>query len=277
MWLNIGTFLIAMGVHFFKFPNNFNIGGVTGLAVVLGYWYPNISASLFMFILNTILLIIGYMCFGRSFGFKTTYSSLILSVMVAVMEKIAPMHHPLTEQPLMELIFAVILPGMGAAIIFNIRASNGGTDILGMLMKKYTSLNIGTALALADLTIASLNFIAFGPTSGLYSLLGLLCRATITDHVIESLNLHKHYTIITSNEKAVVDYITHNLNRSATKIKAEGAFSGQPKVMLITVLKRSQGVMLQHFLNEHDPEAFVYVTNTSKIIGKGFAVGMRDL
>lgn len=270
-WLNFGTFLISLGVYYFKFPNKFNTGGVTGLAVVIPEWFPNVNAATVMLILNITLLVIGYLVIGKGFGFKTTYSSLTMSGWIWLMEHILPVTKPMTDQPLLELIFAVLIPGFGAAILFNIRASNGGTDIVGMILKKYTSLNIGTALGLADFFITMLSFVAFGPKIGLYSILGLLMRATIIDYVIESLNLHKYYTIITAHPPEIIEFITKNLKRSATIVHAEGAYTGQQKVLIMTVLKRGQGVMLQHFIHETDPHAFLFITNTSEIIGKGFA------
>lgn len=271
MWLNLGTLLISIGLHFFKFPNSFNTGGVSGLALVVAEWFPNMTPSGLMFWLNNILLVLGYLIFGRNFGFKTTYSSIAMSGMIGVLEHLCPMNGTLTNQPLLELFFAVLLPGFGAAILFNIKASNGGTDIVGMILKKYTSLNIGTALGLADLLVTLLSFLAFGPAVGLFSLLGLIIKSSVIDYVIQSLNLHKQYTIVTTHCEEVRTYITGKLGRSATIVEAKGAFTGQPKVMIVTVLKRSQGVSLQHYLHEIDPESFVYITNTSEIIGKGFA------
>lgn len=272
LWLNVGTLLISMGVYFFKFPNSFNTGGVSGLAVVLAKWYPSMSPSVLMFILNTILLVIGYLIFGKSFGFKTAYSSNIMSVMIWGMEKLYPIAPgtTLTGEPLLELIFAVLLPGIGGAILFNIHASNGGTDIVGMILKKYTSLNIGTALGLADLSVTMLSFFAFGPAISLFSVLGLVIKGTVIDTVIESINLHKYYTIITDRSPEVIEFITKKLKRSATITHAEGAFTGESKVIIMTVLKRSQGLSLQQFIHETDPTAFLFITNTSEIIGKGF-------
>lgn len=270
LWLNLGTFLIAVGIYFFKYPNNFNTGGISGLSVVMGKIMPSISPAQSMFILNLILLLVGYLVLGKGFGFMTTYSTIAMSGMIWLFEKIYPLKKPMSNQPILELFFAILLSGLGAAILFNIHASNGGTDIIGMILKKYTNINIGTALGLTDLGITLLNFYAFGATSGLFSLFGLVVKATLTDHVIESLNLHKYYTIITAKSDEVVSFITATLHRSATLSHAEGAFTGQPKVIIMTVLKRSQGILLQQFIHEVDPHAFLFITNTSEIIGKGF-------
>lgn len=269
-WLNIGTFLIAVGLHFFKFPSHLNTGGISGLALVLTALWPSSSPATFMFIVNNILLLAGYVIFGKSFGFKTTYSSIMLSVMIWVLEQIYPMTAPLTQLPLLELMFGVLLPGFGAGIIFNINASNGGSDIIGMILKKFTALNIGTALGIVDLFIVLLSIPFFSAQIVLLNILGLFIKAFVTDLVIEGIRLHKYFTIITTKPELICHFINHQLNSSATITEAKGAFSGENRSLIFTVMRRSKALRLQKFLHENDPEAFLFITNTSEIIGKGF-------
>lgn len=272
LWLNIGTFLIAAGIYFFKFPNHFNTGGVSGVAIVFQQVFPNYSASLFLFIINTLLLILGYIIFGKAFGFKTLYSSVMLSVFIYLLEIFLPLNKnsTLTGEPVLELIFGVLLPGVGAAIIFNIDASNGGSDIIGMILKKYTNLNIGTALGIVDIIFVAMSFPVSGVKINLLNVLGLFIKATVTDMVIESLNLHKYFTIITTQPEKICNFITFNLKKSATVTKAQGAYSKEERSLILTVLRRGQAIKLQKFMHDNDPEAFMLITNTSEIIGKGF-------
>ena len=134
--LNAGTLIITIGVYFFKFPNDFSTGGVTGVSVVLTHYFPSLSASNFVTILNVALLILGFLVFGRGFGFMTAYSSLEMSFVLELLERFVPMDAPFTAEPLMELLFAVGLPAVGSAMLFEIDASNGGTDIVAMILKK---------------------------------------------------------------------------------------------------------------------------------------------
>lgn len=122
--LTTGTLLIALGVYFFKFPNNFSTGGVSGISIVLAHYAPNLSAGAFVFIINMALLLLGFAVFGRSFGVRTAYTSLLLSCATWGLEYIFPMDAPMTTQPLLELIFAVALPAVGSAILFNMQASS---------------------------------------------------------------------------------------------------------------------------------------------------------
>ena len=205
--LNAGTLLITIGVYFFKFPNNFSTGGVTGISIVLTKYFPSLSASSFVSILNIILLVIGFMVFGRGFGFKTAYSSLFMSAVLELLQRFYPMSAPFTDQPLMELLFAVGLPAVGSAILFNIDASNGGTDIVAMIMKKYTSLDIGKSLMLSDLVITLLAGVAYGMRAGMFSLLGLIIKTTLLDSVMESFNMCKYFTIVTKNPDLICNFI----------------------------------------------------------------------
>lgn len=270
LWLNLGTFFIALGIYLFKFPNNFNTGGISGLALFLTKIFPDISPAAFMFVINTLLLVLGYIFFGKKFGLKTVYSSLILSFMIEVMEKIHLITNPLTNLPTVELLFSVILPGVGAAIIFNIDASNGGTDILGMIVKKYTNLNIGTTLGIVDTLMVVISFPVFPLSINLLNILGLLIKATITDMVIENLNLAKYFTIITSEPQKLCEYININLKSSATISQAKGAYSGEDRFIVMTVMRRGKALKLQKFMRQNDPTAFMFITNTSEIIGRGF-------
>ena len=111
------------------------------------------SASSYTFIINMALLVLGFLFLGKSFGAKTVYVSVLTSVGLSALEKLFPMSAPLTTEPVLELIFAIFLPALSAAILFNIGASGGGTDIVAMILKKYTSVPIGTALVLVDCVI----------------------------------------------------------------------------------------------------------------------------
>lgn len=267
--LTISTLIMAVGIYFFKFANNFTFGGITGIAVLVAKFLP-ISASDFSFAVNILLLIIGWIVLGKSFAEKTAYSTILLSVSLSLLERIYPMSHPLTNEPLLELIFAILLPALGSAILFNIGASSGGTDVIAMILKKYTSVDIGKGLMLSDLIFTLAGFLVFNVKTGLYSLFGLIMRSALIDNFIESFNRSKYFHVVTSNATCICDFIQNDLQRGATIVNATGAFTGDDKYIILTVLSPSQAVKLRNFIKEHDPKAFLLVSNTSEIIGKGF-------
>lgn len=267
--LTISTLIMAVGIYFFKFTNNFTFGGITGIAVLVAKFLP-ISASDFSFVVNILLLIIGWIVLGKRFAEKTAYSTILLSVSLSLLERIYPMSHPLTNEPLLELIFAILLPALGSAILFNIGASSGGTDVIAMILKKYTSVDIGKGLMISDLIFTLAGFLVFNVKTGLYSLFGLIMRSALIDNFIESFNRSKYFHVVTSNATCICDFIQNDLQRGATIVNATGAFTGDDKYIILTVLSPSQAVKLRNFIKEHDPKAFLLVSNTSEIIGKGF-------
>ena len=267
--LTFSTLLIAFGTYFFKFTNNFTFGGITGLAVLIAKT-GLISAGDFNFIASMILLIIGMFILGKKFAATTAYCSILLSVSLSVLERLFPMHSPFTDEPMLVLCFAIALPALGSAILFNIGSSSGGTDIIAMILKKYSSFDIGKALLISDALITASGFFIFDIETGLFSLLGLSIRSFMIDTFIESFNLSKYFNVVCDNPEPICDYIVHTLGRSASVCLAKGAYSGNDKYIILTALNRMQAVHLRNFIRENDKEAFILISNTSEIIGKGF-------
>lgn len=264
-----GAAIVALGVYFFKIPNNFSTGGVSGISVVLSGFFKLQSASVIASVMNIIMLVIGFIVLGKKCGLKIIIGSVVMSLTLVLCEFFVPMSKPLTDEPFLELLYAVLLPGIGSALLFNINGSTGGTDIVAMILRKYTSINIGNALFLSDLLI-TLGAFLFGIKVGLFSLLGLFSKTMIVDTVIENINTVKCFSIITSNPQAISEYITSTLNRSTTIIDATGGYTHENKKVVVAVISRIQAIQLRRYLRENYPEAFIIITNSSEIIGKGF-------
>lgn len=268
--LNCGLILTAMGIAIFKTPNHFAFGGTSGISIVLSTLFPRWNVGIFMWLVNAVLVILGFLFLGiRSMGW-TIYSSFALSFFVSLFESLYPLHAPLTGDTFLELCFAVILPALGSAIVFNVGASTGGTDIVAMILHKYTSLEIGRALMLSDLGIVLAAAYLYGARTGLYCILGLVLKCTVVDGAIESLNLRKVCTVISRYPEQVSDFIINELHRSATEQPAFGAYTHDRKKVLMTVLTRGEAARLRLFLRKTDPHAFMTIVNSSEIVGKGF-------
>lgn len=267
--ITVSTLLIAVGIYFFKFPNDFTFGGVSGLSVVLGRVTP-LSPGVANLILNAILVVCGFLFLGRDFGVKTVYSSFLLSGAVWALERLIHMERPLTDEPMLELVFAVTLPAFGSAVLFNVGASSGGTDIIAMILKKHTSANIGRALFFSDLFITLSSFFVFSIKTALFSFLGLLAKSLVVDSVIENINLRKYFQVICSKPEPICRYIVDVLNRGATVFDATGAYSHRHKYVVLTVMNRAQAAQLRRFIRSTEPDAFLLICNTSEIIGRGF-------
>ena len=274
-WLNLGTVILAVGVYFFKFPNHFTTGGVSGISIVAAHYIPNLTTATLNMILNVVLLIVGAAFLGKGFGAKTAYSALVSSGLTLLLEKLVPMSAPMTSQPVLELMFAVGLPAVGSAILFNVDASSGGTDIIAMLVKKYSHMNIGLALAIADLIVAIGACFAFGMETGLFSLFGLFMKSYMVDAVMDNLRTYKVFQIITDNPDPICKFIMENLHHSATIMEGRGSFTHEERKVIMTVINRSQAIRLQLFVRATDPHSFITITSSSEIVGKGFR-GMSE-
>ena len=267
--ITAAVLIMDIGIYVFKFPNNFSFGGVSGMAVVICRFLPFTASQINLFI-NLLLLLVGFAVLGRNFGVKTAYVTVLSSVLLNIFEKLFPMAHPLTDEIMLELCFAIILPALAAALLFFENASGGGTDIFAMIIKKYSTMNISTALLVTDLIVVILAFLIFDTLTGLCSVLGLMAKTLLIDKTIERMKLNKFFTIISNNPQPICDFITKDLNHSATLYDAVGAYSDQQRTVILTVVDVKQAVYLQRFIHDTEPTAFIAITKSSEIIGKGF-------
>lgn len=267
--LNFGLAVLAAGVHFFKAPNNFAFGGTSGISILISSLTPfNVGTA--MLLINAVLVVIGLVFLGPKRMGVTIYSSMALSVFVDLFERIWPMSAPFTDDKFLELCYAVILPAVGSAVVFNIGASSGGTDIVAMILSDKTSIEIGKALLLSDFLIALAAGGLYGVRTGMYCVLGLLAKAFVVDGVIENINIRKKITIVSQHPDEILQFIINDLKRGATVYTAHGAFSGRDEEVITTVLGRRQAVLLRNYIRRVDPASFITIVNSSETIGKGF-------
>ncbi len=268
--ITISIFIMAIGVYFFKFPNNFCFGGVTGAAVVFAEITP-LSASTFSFIVNMALLVLGFIFLGKGFAFKTTYATVLLSGLLLFFEKVHPLAHPLSNEPMLELIFAITLPAIASALLFYEGASSGGTDVVAMIVKKYTHVeDIGIALFITDLIMIIIACFVFDIKTALYSFVGLTLKSFLIDAIIENIMLRKSVMITCDDKDLICRFITEDLNKSATIVNAKGAYTNEDKYLIFTTLTRQQAAAVRGFIHENHLRAFISMSSTSEVFGKGF-------
>ena len=272
LFITFGTVLLAAGVYFFKIPNGFATGGVSGIGTVLGRIFPSVTPGVWIMGINVALLIIGAIFLGRETGVRTVYCSLLFSGLNFIAERIIPLGAPLTAEPFMELVYAMLLTAAGSAIIFYGEASSGGTDIVALILKKYAHMDVGKALLVTDFLIAASTFFVFGTVAGLFSILGLFAKAFLVDAIIDNFGSCKYFVVITepSLSDEINNFIMRELHHGATAVDAVGTYTGADKIMIHTVCRRMEAIRLRRSIREIDPHAFVIITTTSEIVGKGF-------
>ncbi len=268
--ITCAVILMDIGIYVFKFPNHFSFGGVSGMAVVLAD-FTVLSAAQINLVMNLLLLVLGFAILGKNFGIKTAYVTVLSSLLLNLLELLFPMSTPLTNEIMLELCFAILLPALAAAILFYENASGGGTDIIAMIIRKYSTMNVSTGLLCTDLIVVICAFLVFDTVTGLCSILGLLAKSLVIDKFIERMKLNKYFTIVSTNPDPICNYITQELHHSATTYHAQGAYSHKDRVIILTVVDVRQAIYLERFIKKTEPTAFVMVTKSSEIVGKGFA------
>ncbi|MCI9168302.1 MAG: YitT family protein [Dorea sp.] len=267
--LTLATIGTIVENYLFKFPNHFTFGGVTGIAVLLSGVFGG-TPNTYAFVINILLFGLGFLVLGKGFGIKSIYVTLLFSVGLEAVQYIYPVTEPVTTQPVLDWIFAFVITAVSSAVIFNLGASSGGTDIIALILKKYTKIKIGKALMIVDFVVVVSSFFIYGATVGCFSLAGYLAKAFFVDSVIESLNSYKYFTIISEDSAEICEFIQDKLNHSATIYTAEGAYAHKKKVVIMTVVNRNQAMRLRNFVRATQPDAFMMITNSSEIIGNGF-------
>lgn len=268
--LTFATALSAVGVYFFRLPNHFSIGGASGIGILLGELLPWGTAGTFTASISFCLVFVGFLFLGKSFGWKTVYCSVLFSTLLQGLEWLVPHHGPLTDQRMLELLFAAILPAVASALLLNVGGSTGGTEVVALILKKYTALDTGKALLCVDILFTGATFFLFDFETGLYSSLGLFIKAVLLDSVLEELQRKKALFIVTEKPDEVLEYITKHIHRGATLWGAEGGYSHGDRWVVLTVMSRGQSAKLLGVLREIDSSVFIVSENSSEIYGKGF-------
>ena len=271
MYMNVGIVLIACATYFFLVPNRFVTGGMTGLSTILGS-VTNISISTWLMCLNVCMLIIGFLFLGKSTGIWTVYCSLGYSSLMLLYEQIIPMEgKTLTDEPFLELCVGITIYAIGTATIFYAGASSGGMDIMALIIQKYAKIDVGRAVLFVNMFIAIGSIMVFkNVKTGILSLVGLFANSFIIDIVIDNFDSCKYFVVITEKPDLVAEYIMNTLHHGVTISDAIGGYTRMKKGMVHTVCRRYEAMKLRSAVKRIDENAFIVVTTSSEIIGKGF-------
>ena len=186
--LNFGLLILSGSIYFFKVPNGFATGGVSGLALLLSRAVGIMTQAQYTAVLNGALLILGLIFLGKGCGGMTIVCTVIYTVEMSILEALVPMNGPLTDQTFLELAYAILLGGIGSAILFECNASSGGTDIVAMIISfKKPGIRVGRALLISDFIIVIATGFLLGLRSGITSLIGLILKGTLIDAIMKRL------------------------------------------------------------------------------------------
>ena len=281
-WLSAYTYLILGSIIFavadilFVVPYKLAPGGVYGIATVLNTMF-SWKISYCTFAMEIPLIILGTIILGPRFGVKTIVSVAIILITVWVMETYVSVGYPkVILDPMLNAIVAGVFYGISIGLIFKSRATSGGSDIIAMIMAKYTKLSLGKLVMIVDGIIVMFTLVqptetgTIGWEFAIYSLIIIYIEGKIIDMVVSGASYHKTVMIVSEHFESIADKIKNDLKRGATIFQGTGAYSGEDKKMIYSVMSRRELEILKLHIKEVDPEAFVNVTEANEIIGKGF-------
>lgn len=268
-----GSFILGLGFVLFINPYNIVPGGAYGVGIVVHHLVPEIPVGSFGLALNIPLIIIAVRILGPRFGVKTIVGMVLSSLFMDLQTIVIGENDPLglENEILLSCVFGGVTIGLGLGLIFKAKATSAGSDIVAMIIAKSTRLPVGQLLILVDSVIVLLGLIVFKDWKvPLYSWIVIFVTGKVIDGVLEGVNYDKSLFIISNQPEKIREKIINDLNRGGTYLNGTGMYGQNERPVIFTVVNRRELAILEDYIHEIDPDAFLTVSNTSEILGNGF-------
>lgn len=274
----IGAFILASGFVFFIDPHRIAPGGVYGIGIVLHYlteglfsWAPEgLPIGAVGLALNIPLTIIGIKLLGPRFGIKTVIGFILTSFFIDAQHWLFG-YNPLVDDVLLSAVFGGVLIGFGLGLIFKAKATSGGSDIIAMIIAKYTRLPLGQLMIYVDSAIVLIALVAFKDWKiPLYSWIVIYITGKVIDMTIQGVSYDKTLFIISNKYEEIGEMLINDIERGGTLISGIGMYKGQEKKIIFTNVSRREVYMIRDFIVKVDPDAFITVIDANEILGNGF-------
>ena len=262
--ITLGTAIIAAAVYFFMLPSHVTVGSASALALVISNFVP-LPVSVISFVINVVLLILGYLLIGPEFGIKTVYSSLLLPVMLGLFEVLFPDFQSITQDQLLDVICYTLVVSVGLAMLFSINAASGGIDVVAKLMNKFLRMELGQAMSLSGILVALSSALCYDTKTVVLSVLGTYLGGIVLDNFIFGLNLKRRVCIISPKFEQILSFILHDLHSGATIYEGIGAYNQEKRKEIITIVDKQEYRQLMDYVLSADPNAFITVYAVQEI------------
>lgn len=262
--ITVGTAIIAAAVYFFMIPSHVTIGSGTALALVISNFVP-LPVSAITFLLNVVLLIIGFLLIGPEFGGKTVYASMLMPGIMRIFEIVFPDFQSLTGDPFLDMIGYILVVGIGLAFLFSCNASSGGLDIVAKIMNHYLRMDLGQAMSLSGIVVALSSALCYDKKTVVISLIGTYFGGMIVDHFIFGLNIKRRVCILSPKHEEILQFILHDLHSGASLYDAIGAYDNVVRREIITIVDKQEYKKLMDYVKKTDPTAFITVYSVNEI------------
>jgi uncharacterized membrane-anchored protein YitT (DUF2179 family) len=266
----VGTFLISVGYVLFISPDKIVPGGIYGISIMLHHLLGT-PLGLTALAFNIPLTLIGTKLLGPRFGTKTVVAFVLTSVYVDLLYYLYG-SKPLVEgETLVSCIFGGLFIGVGVAMTFKAKATSGGSDVIAMILQKYTRLPSGQLMMFVDSVIVMISFVAFGDWRiPLFSWITIFVLGKVIDIALQGFSYDKTLFIISDRHEEIRSSIINDLKRGGTFLQGAGMYNHDDKQIIFTVLNPRELYLLEEYINRIDPNAFIAVLEAYEILGKGF-------
>ncbi|MCZ8520170.1 MULTISPECIES: YitT family protein [Paenibacillus] len=265
VFMTMGSIFVSVGLEIFLVPNNIIDGGIVGISIILSHLL-HMPLGLFLVLLNLPFLIIGYKQIGKTFAISTLYSVILMSIGTTLLHPV----QPLTIDPLLAAVFGGIILGVGVGLVIRSGGSLDGTEIVAILLNKKTPFSVGETVMFFNVFILGSAGFVFGWDHAMYSLIAYFIAFKIIDVTIEGLDQSKSVWIISDQYKEIGDAVAYRLGRGVTYLSGEGAFTGDEKKVIFSVITRLEEAKLKSIVDELDPAAFLAIGNIHDVKGGRF-------
>ncbi|MEY8763557.1 MULTISPECIES: YitT family protein [Clostridium] len=263
----VGNIIYSIGVNMFIIPHKFLSGGVSGIAIIFQY-LTDISSGYFIIAINIPIFIVGFKTVDKKFGIFSFIGMAAMSLSLIFTRKVSNFYY--LPDPLLSALCSGMLTGVGAGIVFKCRASQGGTDIIAVALKKKYGISIGRiGFAINAVVVAAGMLIGNLPTA-IYTLISMYMYSVVVDKIIEGLDKEKIMFIVTSKNEEIEKKIVEKLGRGVTYLYGEGAYTGVQKKIIYSIMSSRQVEEAKRFIYDLDANAVMSIMDASEVRGKGF-------
>jgi len=270
LYIVVGTLIMSAGYVYFIIPYKIVPGGVYGISIVLHHLLHT-PIGLVALAFNIPLTIIGARILGPRFGVKTVVGFILSAAYIDGLSYLSKGKPLVEDDPLLSAIFGGVLIGLGVGLFFKSKATTGGSDVMAMILGKYSKIPVGQLMIMVDSVIVLLGFVAFKDWKiPLYSWIVIFIMGKVIDTVLEGVSYEKSVFIVSDKNQEIAEIVRANIHRGGTLLYGKGIYEGNERTVLMTVLNRRELTILIHNIKAIDPNAFVTVTGANLILGEGF-------
>ena len=273
--LTIGMFIGALAVHFFLIPSKLIVGSITGLSIVINL-LTSIPLPLLIFVINALLLILSYFLIGKEFGVKTIYAALVLSPMLAILDKLYPINQSLMQDQWLDLLCFVLLLSFSQTVLFRRNASTGGLDIIAKIVNKYFHIDLGASVTIAGAIICFTAIFVYDIRTVIIGIIGTYLNGLLLEHFMIGFYSRKRVCVISKDYQIIRKFIIEDMQRGATLYPIKGGLGSEDKFEIQSLMTRNEFSYLMEFIKKEQIDAFITAGTVSEIYGNLGVKGIKS-